>query len=105
MKNRFYRTLALGMGLTAIFATSGLHATMFYTEKVNIPFEFKVGKRVYEAGTYRVEQSFGSDIAVLVNLKTGHRVQMLVPITTRTEGASKLKFENLNGVRQLKAVF
>ena len=39
MKNRIYRTLAIGIGMTAMFATSGLHASVFYTAKVNIPFD------------------------------------------------------------------
>ncbi|MCU1232056.1 MAG: hypothetical protein JWP63_23 [Candidatus Solibacter sp.] len=104
MKNRIYRTLALSLGLTAIFATSNLNATIFYSERVDIPFEFKVGKHVYSSGTYRVEQSFGSDIATLVNLKTGQRVQMLVPVTNRSTDKNLLKFENKNGVRTLKAL-
>ena len=104
MKNRIYRTLALSLGLTAIFATSNLNATVFYSERVDIPFEFKVGKHVYSAGAYRVEQSFGSEIASLVNLKTGQRVQMLVPVTNRTTEKNILKFENRNGVRILKAL-
>ena len=99
------RRIALGFGLTAMLATSGLHASMFYTEKANIPFEFRVGKRVYAAGEYRVEQEFGKDIVYLVNVKTGRRLQMLRPISTRDSGNSKLTFENDGGVRVLKALW
>src|SRR3954452_8923886 len=102
MNNRIYRTLAMGIGLTAMFATSGLHASVFYTAKVNIPFEFKAGKRMYSAGQYRVEQDYSNDIAFLVNIKTGHRVQMLHPLSLREPGTVKITFESTDGVRILK---
>jgi len=104
MKNRIYRTFAMAFGLTAIFATSGLNATVFYSERVNIPFEFQAGKHVYSAGAYRVEQSFGTDIATLVSLQTGKRVQMLLPIVIRNASGNRLQFQNTNGVRVLKAL-
>jgi hypothetical protein len=98
------RTLAIGFGLTAIFATTGLNATTFYSAKVMIPFEFKVGKISLAAGEYRVEQEFGKDVATVVNLKTGHRIQMLRPVGEHTQGRAKLLFENRDGVRILKRV-
>jgi hypothetical protein len=102
MKNRIYRTLALGFGLTAIFATSGLNASVFYSATVTIPFEFKAGKHLYSAGEYRVEQEFGKDIAYVVNVKTGQRVQLMRPVNGGTSGNCKLIFENNDGVRVLK---
>ena len=104
MNNRIIRTLALGFGLTAILATSSLNATSFYSERVNIPFEFKVGKVALGAGVYRVEQEFGKDIASLVNMKTGQRVQMLRPNGEHTMGRARLTFETTGGVRILKRV-
>jgi hypothetical protein len=105
MKSQMIRRLALGFGLTAMLATSGLHASMFYTEKANIPFEFRVGKQVYSAGEYRLEQEFGKDIVYLVNVKTGRKLQMLRPLNGRDSGNSKLTFENNGGVRVLKALW
>ena len=105
MKNRIYRTLALGIGLTAIFATSGLNATAFYSNKVEIPFAFRVGHSVFEAGEYRVEQDSTRDIASLVNLKTGHRIQVLRAHNGLAPEHVTLTFEN-NGssVHTLKRV-
>lgn len=90
--------------MTAIFATSGLNATVFYSEKVNIPFEFKAGKHWFGAGEYRVEQDFGKDIAYLVNIKTGQRVQMMRPMNGGFPAHSKLVFENSDGVRVLRKI-
>ena len=103
MKNRIFRTLALGLGLTAIFATSGLNAA-YYSAKVNIPFEFRVGNRALGAGDYRVEQDLGKEVISLVNIKTGHRVQILRANHDRTSGNAKLIFENSDGMQILKKV-
>jgi hypothetical protein len=104
MKRQMIRRIALGFGLTAMLATSGLQASMFYTEKAAIPFEFRYGKRVYEAGVYRVEQDFGKDIAYLVNVRTGKKIQILRPVSSRRSGKSVLTFENDGGVRVLKTM-
>jgi hypothetical protein len=94
----------LGFGLTAIFATGGLNATTFYSAKVAIPFNFKVGNISLDAGEYRVYQEFGKDIAYVINLKTGHRVQMLRSAGGDTQGRARLRFENKDGVQILTAV-
>jgi hypothetical protein len=102
MRNRIFRTLALGIGLTAILATSGLNATVSYTGKVNIPFDFRVGKYVFNAGDYRVEQNYSDDIAFLVNVKTGQRVQFLHPFNSHDRTKMTFVFENVNGLRVFK---
>ena len=104
MKNRIFRTLALGIGLTAIFATSGLNATIFYSGRVNIPFEFRAGKQIFAAGEYRVEQDYGHDIAYVVNIRTGQRIQMLRPLNGRQPMKMTINFENIGGVRVLKGL-
>jgi len=104
MNNRIVRTLALGLGLAAIFSTGTLNASTDYAERVNIPFEFKVGKRIFTAGQYRIEQIFGKDIAYVVNTQTGQRFQVLRPTSSRTPGKGKFTFENSYGVRVLKSL-
>jgi hypothetical protein len=107
MRNRLFGKLAVGVGLTAMLATSALNATVFYSERVEIPFEFKVGKQVYSAGEYRLEQNAGAaaQVATLVNLKTGRRVQMLlVPVSSRNRANGGLTFETQRGVRVLKSL-
>jgi hypothetical protein len=92
MKN-FFRSLSVGLGLSAIFAAGNLNATGYVTENIAIPFEFKVDKMTLPAGEYRVEQDFGKYLVSLVNLKTGRRVQVLRDSGTRTAGRAKLIFE------------
>jgi hypothetical protein len=104
MKNWIYRTLALGIGLTAIFATSSLNATAFYSKTVDIPFEFKIGHRVFQAGEYRVEQDSTKDIAQLVNVKTGQRIQVLRAHNGQAPERVKLVFENNGIMHVLKRV-
>lgn len=102
MNIRTIRTLALGFGLTATFATAGLQAATYYNERVSIPFDFKVGKTSLAAGEYRVSQEPGKDIAFLTNVKTSQRVQTLRTITSTAVGHATLTFENKDGVRVLK---
>jgi hypothetical protein len=104
MNIRFFRSLALGFGLAAIFTTGSLNATTYYSQRVEIPFEFRVGKHTYGAGTYRIEQDFGKEVAYLVNMKTGQRFQMMRPLNTRTPGSGTLEFELAYGVRTLKRI-
>jgi hypothetical protein len=92
MKN-FFRSLSVGLGLSAIFAASNLNAAGYVTENIAIPFEFKVDKLTLPAGEYRVEQDFGKYLVSIVNLKTGHRVQVLRDNSHRVSGRAKLIFE------------
>ena len=102
MKN-IIRTCALGVGFAAMFAASAL-ATSFQSERVSIPFQFKVSKMTLPAGEYRLHQEPGNDIAYLVNLKTGQQIQMLRSSGTRLEGRARLVFENTPGGYLLKAI-
>ncbi len=102
LKNPMVRKFVLGFGLAAIFATSSLNASMYYSQTVNIPFEFRAGKHTYSAGEYRIEQDFGKDIAYLVNLKTGQRLQVMRPINDHSPANGTLTFENSYGVHILK---
>jgi hypothetical protein len=76
MKN-FFRSLSVGLGLSAIFAASSLNSTSFVSENIAVPFDFKVDKQTLPAGEYRVRQDFGRYLVSLVNVKTGRSVQVL----------------------------
>jgi hypothetical protein len=92
MKN-FFRSLSVGLGLTALFAVGNLNAAGYVSENIAIPFEFKVDKLTLPAGEYRVEQDFGKYLVSIVNIQTGRRVQFLRECGTRTPGRAKLIFE------------
>jgi hypothetical protein len=90
---KFFRSLSIGLGLTALFAGSNLNAAGYVTENIAIPFDFKVYNTTLPAGTYRVEQDFGQYLVSIVNLKTGRRVQVLRDLPSRIPGRAKLIFE------------
>src|SRR5215471_8372298 len=102
MKNVF-RTCALGVGVTAMFAASAF-ATTFQSERVSIPFEFHVAKMTLPAGDYKVQQVFGSGIAYLVNMKTGQQVQNLRSVGSKVDGRAKLVFETKDNGYRLKTI-
>src|SRR5215469_1778204 len=103
MKNVF-RTCAVGVGIAAMMTASALNAATFQTEKVEIPFAFHVSKTALPAGEYRIQQNFGSDVAYLVNLKTGQQVQVLRSVGAKKDGRAKLVFENTENGRVLKSI-
>jgi|SRR5215472_10727195 len=95
MSKNVIRVFALGLGLTALLATTPLSAQVgIYAEKVTIPFAFRVGKMTMPAGEYRVDKEFGKDIVILVNLQTGHKIQLLQSEPTRIPGKTKLVFQD-----------
>ena len=100
-----YRTCALTLGVAAMFAASGLNASTFYSEKVSIPFEFKVSKTTLPAGEYRVQRNSGEGYSCLTNIKTGQMVQVLRSSGGNVGGAAKLVFEDKNGSRRLKSIW
>ncbi len=104
MKN-FFRSLSVGLGLTALFASGNLKAAGTETAAIAIPFEFHVDKLTMPAGRYRVEQDFGKYLVSIVNLETGHRVQMLRDNSRRTPGHAKLVFEPTGRGYKLAKVF
>jgi hypothetical protein len=92
------------VGIAAMIAASSLNATTFYSEKVSIPFDFRVSKVMLPAGEYRLQQNFGDGIAYLVNVKTGQQVQVLRSPGNHVDGRARLIFENANGGYALKTV-
>lgn len=91
MNNKLVRTFALALGSAAIMFTGSAQAAT-RTAKITVPFQFQVNRTTMPAGDYRIEQDFGSDIAMVVNVGTGQRVQVLRPASRRIEGRAKLEF-------------
>ena len=91
----------------AAFALSGiaLQASTVKSEKFKIPFEFQLqNHKTMPAGEYRVEHEQSSQIEVLINTKTGERVNFLLPAGTHKEGKAHLVFENTASGHLLKEV-
>jgi hypothetical protein len=103
MKNVF-RKCAVGVGIAAMMTASALNATSFQTEKIEIPFSFQVSKTTMPAGEYRMRQNFGSEIAYLVNLKTGQQVQVLRSVGMKQDGRARLVFESTEKGHVLKTI-
>jgi hypothetical protein len=91
----------------AVAAAGALQASTIQTERFNIPFAFHLHNehRTLPPGQYQVQQESGSNLAVLVNTKTGDRVQVLRSPTTHAAGKAKLVFENKNDVHSLRRIF
>lgn len=72
------------------------------SEKLTIPFNFRVAKTNLPSGVYRVEREFGKPVVTLVNVSTGQRVQMLRNEHDTRDGRSKLVFESTGQGYSLK---
>jgi len=98
---------ALGLLPCAAVMLGGcaLQASTVQSEKFRIPFEFQVQKhKTLPAGEYQVQQAAGSELAILVNTKTGERVQLLRPSATHEQGKTRLIFENGENGHSLKQI-
>ncbi len=76
-----------------------LQAGNHQTEKFNVPFDFQVNNMTLPAGDYRVQQDFGSDVALLVNTRTGQRVHI---IHRMTGSKARLTFSQSASTHTLK---
>jgi len=89
----------------ALVFGGALQASTVKSEKIEIPFAFSVqNHKTLPAGEYQVEQASGSELASLVNTKTGERVQFIRPQTTHKEGRARLTFENTASGHSLKSI-
>jgi hypothetical protein len=103
MVKKATRVFALAPCAALLFGT--LQASTVKSEKIEIPFAFSVQKhKILPAGLYQVEQATASDLASLVNTKTGERVQVLRPQTTHQQGKAHLVFENNAHGHSLKSI-
>jgi hypothetical protein len=105
MTQRTFRALALLPCAALLMGASAMQASTIKSDKIEIPFEFKVQKhRTLPAGEYEVQQATGSNFAILVNRHTGERVQFLRPSNTHQEGKARLIFENTENGHSLKRI-
>jgi len=89
MKKSF-RIAALLAG--ALMGSAILSASDLYSKEISIPFAFRVGNVTMPAGTYRVQQEFGKEVGLLLNIQTGRMVQVGFS-ALRRDGHFKLIFE------------
>ena len=80
MKKRIAYAFTLMLGVAALGFGEGR------VWNVTIPYQFHIDKKTLPAGEYQLEQSTGSDIATLINLKTREKVQMIRPMTIQVPG-------------------
>lgn len=99
MKKTIVYAFALALGATTLGSVSSLKAEVNRSKAVTIPFQFNVDKKQLPSGEYLVEQEAGTEIATLVNTKTGDRVRVMRPASRRKAGKTVLTFvPGKNGV-------
>lgn len=104
MSYRAIRSVVILPCAALILSVGALQAATIESEKFEIPFQFQVQKETLPAGSYQIEQADGSNIAVLVNKKTGERVDFIRPASTHREGRARLVFESGESRRLLKRI-
>ena len=90
----------------ALLVSGALQASTIKSEKVEIPFAFSVqnNRVMLPPGQYQVEQQQGSEVASLVNTKTGERVNVLRPENTHEKGKAHLVFVQTAEGHSLKSI-
>ena len=73
---RFFLTLSLGFGLSALFTAPQLGAVDVISQTVNVPFNFKAAGATLPSGDYRIERDFGRQTVYVVNIRTGQQIQV-----------------------------
>ena len=78
MKTTIYRFVAI-FGIFLGFAVASVHAQAPSEVKVNIPFEFSVGKTTLQPGVYSIRRMSGNNVAL--RSEDGSRVILNAPVT------------------------
>ena len=94
MSNIRSLAMALAFSAAAFVGTGSLQAAYAPAQKVKVDFDFRVYQKVLPAGEYRVEQDTASNIVLLVNTKTGQRVQIFRSVVQESADKHYLKFEH-----------
>jgi hypothetical protein len=90
---KFLSTVIVGVAAWALPGAGTVNAADFRSQEIAVPFAFKVDKITLPAGHYRVEQNVGKHVTFIVNMQTGHRVQIIRENGNDPTGNSKLTFE------------
>jgi hypothetical protein len=105
MTQRAIRVFALLPCAALLLGASALQASTVKSEKFEIPFDFQVQNRMtLPAGEYQVQQASGSELAMLVNTKTGKGVQFIRPSSLHEPGKTRLVFEATANGHSLKSI-
>jgi hypothetical protein len=105
MNYKSFRAFALLPCAALILGAAGLQASTVKSEKFEIPFAFQVQKHaMLPAGEYQIQQAEGSEIAFLVNTKTGQRVVFVRPATNGQSEKTRLIFETVENEHLLKQI-
>ena len=83
-------------GAAIAAASVSMNAADLQSDKISIPFPFQVQSKRLPAGEYRVDRSFGTRLAYLVNVRTGETVHVMAPSNSEY-GKMKLSFEPNGG--------
>jgi hypothetical protein len=97
MKQGTLRIFSLLPCATLILGASALQASTVKSDRFEIPFAFQVqNHKTLPAGEYQVQQAAGSELATLVNRRTGESFRFIRPWPTPAdkEGKFRLMFKN-----------
>jgi hypothetical protein len=105
MKHLFSRTLT-ALTLAVIGLAVAAPAQSAHTIKVNVPFEFNFGDRMYAAGEYSLSQP--EQNIVMLRDARGHAVGQVLTVGIESRlltADAKLRFATFNGVHVLTEVW
>jgi len=89
---KFLLTVAVA-GAWALAGSRTAQAAEVQSKTIAVPFAFHVEKMTLPAGHYRVEQNPGKHVVFLMNVDTGHRVQLMRVTASEASGRTTLTFE------------
>ena len=88
----------------AIASVGALSAADFQSKQIAVPFAFKVANTTLPAGRYRIEQTIGKQMVVIVNVETGHRIAVMRDPAIESNGKSRLTFEKIGDGYKLSSI-
>jgi hypothetical protein len=104
---RFIQLFSL-LGLALIFSAATAKAQTVNKVDANIPFNFSVGDKSYEAGTYKLKiQSIAAGGALVTIVDSeGNNLQSVLAVSTGdvSAGKAELRFDKQNSQRSLVGI-
>jgi hypothetical protein len=107
MKQITLRAFAFLPCAALILGASAVQASTVKSDRFEIPFAFQVqSHKMLPAGEYQVQQAEGSELAILVNRRTGESFRFIRPSSTAAgkEGKFRLMFESTETGQLLKQI-